>query len=261
MAAGWCYELSPGWLLARKQFFMATDAVRLHAAYKRAVKYGWKPGDDVPEFAALSMEKQSDSVGELKAFGTSARGHILEPYAVRELNRIFKSKKSENCHIEHWDDGIIYRDDFGFSPDAMPPIPKVFDEENPYKLNADDLRLSEQPEFIVEIKSYEPWKHGKTISIGKYENEKIQIAMAFKVFEKMTHAYLFMYCPAANSYKLLKFSRATLEPEIKMIDGMLYMWRSIHPVNLFSGNNGLLYSEDEIYQDWLKNQMSMFNLR
>lgn len=254
MAAGWYHEVSPGWLLARKQFFTATDAVKLRPAYKRAMKAGWKPGDDVPEFVALSMEKQSDQVNEIKVFGSAARGHIMEPYAVKELHWILKED------VVHMDDVLFYRDDYGFSPDATSRLVlPVEAHADPNKKDAEKFIV--QPEFVVEIKSYEPWKHGKTIATGKYEDERLQLAMAFKVFDEMEYSYLFFYCPAANSYELIRLNRTDLEDEIKMIDGMLYMWRNIHPVQLFSGSDSLKYSEEDIYETWQESQATMFNLK
>lgn len=253
MAAGWYHEVSPGWLEARKQFFTATDAVKLRPAYKRAIKAGWKPGDDVPEFVALAMEKQSDQVGETKVYGSAARGHIMEPYAVEELGKIL------NCNVRHVDDILIYRDDYGFSPDCMEDV--VLPYEWRMDCKGDATKIFRQPKFVVEIKSYEPWKFGKTVSAGKYEDEKLQLAMAFKVFDKMDHAYLFLYCPAANSYKLTRFHRTDLEDEIKLIDGMLYMWRNIYPLHLPGGNDSLLYTEESIYRSWQESQATMFNLK
>lgn len=202
------HQVSEEWLKARKRVLTATDVKALLPAYKRILKKPVAADQIVPEFAALWAEKKSTGLIETSSPSSSAaRGHVMEPWAVRAWNM------SSSRKICHWDDCIVTNGLLGFSPDALDvscPTEWAVEAEN---VNAT---------FGVEIKSYEPAKHMKSILVSKAEKEeRMQLASAFAVMPQLQKMFLLLFCPSAPIPVVsVSFTRDDLAEEIDLIEGI-----------------------------------------
>lgn len=191
----WYHRVSVPWLEARRDVLTATDVVKLLPEWKRIKKNGIDPGKVYPMFASVWCEKNTTTEPDPASIGAAARGHIMEPYAVESYNR----HHGEELFF-HWDDCIIKNNGLGFSPDAMDIRQDIDDVQcNAIdgKLVYDKYRLR-GPESILEIKSYSPGQHMKSIIKDKMDHDELmQIAVAFAVLPKLELAKLMFYCPDA----------------------------------------------------------------
>lgn len=247
----WHHEVSADWMKARKKYLMASDIVALLPAYKRAKKAKWTPGTIVPEFAALYAEKQSDMALKTETWDAAARGHFMEPYAVRELCEIIQT------NLDHWDDILIHTKDgtLGFSPDALDWRQEYFIDE----MCADDL--DGKVEFVAEIKCYEPKKHMKSVLANKFDlPEMYQLAVAFCVMPYVQIGGLFFYCPSAPiPMKYTRVERKDLADHFATIDGIREIWRdTVLRFGAVQNKYKPMYTEQQLmkyYMDQLDDSM------
>lgn len=220
MRETWYHEVDPVWLETRRDVLTATNVVKLLPEYKRVLRGKADPGRIVPRFAALWASKQTMAEVDPSSTGAAARGHIMEPYAVKDWN----AQKSPK--FSHWDDATIKRDGFGFSPDAM-DVEQPHDGTVEYRMSDDgrylmapDGSMLNAPKQIMEIKSYDVWHHMESVVAAKMDHEEImQIAMAFVVMPKLRYAKLLFYCPDAPiSMHCETYSRKDLMDQIELIE-------------------------------------------
>lgn len=193
----WQHKVGAEWLEARKSVLTATDVSGLQAEYKRYLKAG-DPGKIMPGFAALWAMKHSAGTPDVDSPSpAAARGHVMEPYAVESWNRQVDLK------FHHWDDCIICKGGFGFSPDAM-NVPQLTGDskldvthDGKFIVSSSGMRY-DSPTEVMEVKSYDVASHMKAIAEDRMKHKELmQLAMAFAVFPNLETARLLWFCPDA----------------------------------------------------------------
>lgn len=260
----WYHSVNPDWIKARREVFTATELRSLIPAYKRWLKKDDPDAID-PDFCALVAEKLSTGSYDTNTFSWAARGHIMEPYAVEEFNKIV------GTFLCHWDDCIIMDKErhVGFSPDALSisqsdwKVPKV---------SAEVLNGLHEHEFhtILEIKCYAPAKHMKAIfSDPKDLDERYQIAVAMLTCPWIQRGFLVFYNPTLNfdddtsgAVHICSYGRKELEEEIQLMDDILQLAvKHIRYVKERCTVKCMLkhsiYTEDEIYQEWIAEETNI----
>lgn len=181
----WYHEVDKNWLEARKVVITATEIVSMipkvfsRGKYKseKAVESMVKGESIIPAFAALWESKHSEDPIETGSSGPMARGHIMEPYAIKEFNHHYSPLK-----LYHYDDIILAecKDSplCGFSPDALTIEPKF-----PYKQKGGfsmDILLQDKSVVLGEIKCHNAAKHGELYATPKDKQpERLQLAASF----------------------------------------------------------------------------------
>lgn len=203
----WIHYVSVPWLKARKDVLTASDVVKLVPEYKRVKAKKQDATTILPMFASVWCEKNTITEPDPVSTGAAARGHFMEPYAVQSYNE-YQGEKV----YHHWDDCIIKNLGLGFSPDAM-DIKQAHDAveceasdggtQLVYHMEMDKKKNTiksgdrfHAPKKILEIKSYSPAQHMKSILKKKMDHDELmQIAVAFAVLQKLEQATLLFYCP------------------------------------------------------------------
>ena len=246
----WYHEVSEEWMQARKHVLTATDVKNLVPELKRIKKRN-DPDALSPGFVALWGEKNSDMLIDVSSTGAAARGHIMEPYAVDDWN------KQRNDKFFHWDDCVICNGYIGFSPDAI----DVQQPTGHVKLDWDGECLRDgdmvfpSPSRIMEIKSYEPAHHMKSVIEAKEDHqEKMQIAVAFYSLPCIESAVLLFYCPGAPiSMHKVEYTRNDLAEELAIVEEIEKEYaKTVNAMNNFDKPTlNAFHTEREI---WANNQ-------
>ena len=252
----WYHEVSAGWLKARQSVLTATDVSSLLPEYKRYLKQS-DPDKLMPGFAALWASK--NTIADLDTSSPSsaaARGHIMEPWAVRSWNT------QTQPYMYHWDDCLI-RDStgkLGFSPDAMTVMQKadhpVLDVYGDETMGVENI-LYHQPAEILEIKSYEPAKHMKAVITERMmHDELMQLAMAFVVLPYLEKAHMLWFCPGAPiSMHTEEYTRDDLHDQIRWIMEIAEVYyKQAQLCEKLSSNMVAQCTEEEVWQEFLKEQ-------
>lgn len=251
------------WLEARDTVLSATDIVKLMPAYKRASKANKEAGT-IPEFQALWGEKHSLRDRDNKSYGPAARGHIMESYAVDAWNKQFIKDK-----FYHWDDLLIRRGMIGFSPDAaniMQPCASVvldMDEIGTMACDGAGGYYDVDIKTIMEIKSYEAKHHFQCVLKDKMKQDEImQIAVAMYVMPSIEEAVLLFYCPGSPvSMQAFCYKREELQEQIDLVGEFAEQWKKTNDkICTIAGNLDSIYTEDEIYEDWLAMEQDVYAL-
>lgn len=243
----WEHEVSAEWLRARKLVLSATDIRKLAPAYRRAVKN--KPAEDeiVPEFAAVWADKHTDGYIDVSSpSSAAARGHVMEPYAVRAWNEQSPST------LYHWDDCVIVNGVIGFSPDAL----NVEQPEGPVSIDHSEIF----PKYGMEIKSYEPGHHMQCCLKGKMKHDEImQIAVAFAVCPGLEEMALVFFCPDAPiSMHAEVYTRADLSAQISLVHGVAAEYeRNAKLLSAMQPKLEARFSEEEIWNEYIKERMDV----
>lgn len=264
MTYRWYHEVSAEWLRARRTVLTATDVAGLMPEYKRYLKAG-DPDKIMPGFAALWCQKHSSSEPDPSSIGPAARGHIMEPWAVQSWNSQVPDEK-----YNHWDNCIICRNVFGFSPDAMNIAqPKELAKvqvalDGSILVDAVENKLySNAPTEIMEIKCYEPAKHMKSVIKGKMEHDELmQIAMAFVVLPKLQYARLLWFCPDSPfSMHTEVYTSDDLHDHIRWIleIGEVYMKQAALCEKIVSSGLTAQCTEREVYEDYIAEKETSLN--
>jgi len=249
MERRWYHEVSAAWLEARRSVISATEVVALLPAYKR-----WKKLGDAnaisPEFSALWAKKLATAEPDCSSKGAAARGHIMEPWAVRSWNA-----QSEQEYF-HWDDCVIANGILGFSPDAMTVRQEDDRPARPYW----EPEIADV-ESVMEVKCYEVSNHMKAICKDRMEHEEImQIAMAFAVLPGLTHARILWFCPDAPiSMHSEEYERDELAEQIQLVNSVASVFR-MHCDHWHGEISKGTYpmkaqcTEEEVWNDYLLSQ-------
>lgn len=259
MARRWYHEVSAEWLKARQAVLTATDVAGLLPEYKRYLKAG-SPDVPTPGFSALWCRKHSDTYLDTGSAEAAARGHIMEPYAIDSWNQ------QAVPTFYHWDDCIICKDIFGFSPDGM-VVPQLTNDvsfnvtsDGKFMVAASQMHY-DTPSEVMEIKCYDPAQHMKAIVEDRMEHKELmQIAMSFVVLQNLEAVRLVWFCPGTPiSMFTEKYTRDDLHDQIKWIleIGEVYLkcdryWQkkiSDEPASLEAK-----VTEEEIYLRYLEEQ-------
>lgn len=206
MSYHWKHTCDLAWLAKRQQYLTASDVRKLIPLTPTGRKKVIKDSDYISVMSSKMVLLDAD---DCVSYGAAARGHLLEPYAIEECNRILAEHKC-NIHLYHWDDEIVTdgKRKLAFSPDAMSVPMHDIDPAT-----ASDL-------VIAEVKCYNPERHLQTAYMDKSEmEERWQIATAMAVLSNIRDAYLVLFNPKMKVRKtfVIHFSREDLKEEIEMI--------------------------------------------
>ncbi|WP_299315063.1 hypothetical protein [uncultured Halomonas sp.] len=200
----WMHKVNPAWLEERKSYLSASDIKKLLPV----TPTGRKRSQDAINEAYLKAwaEKQCGiTEDDVTSFGPMARGHIMEPYAINEFNRL-----KVLIPLVHWDDMLIHRNGVACSPDAL-------DVEMP----TTGTSITDVPARLLgEVKSYNASMHYVTGLADKMElEERWQLATAFYVIETLEVAALILFNPNAK-HKMFThiYTRDDLKDEIKSVE-------------------------------------------
>ena len=210
----WVHEVDKEWMLARKKYLTATEAISL---ITEAKKYnGSKLG---PVVIGLWGEKNSIEEPETMSYGPAARGHKMEPFALE----IASKWTGISCH--HYDDVIITNGNIGFSPDGMDIVADNFD----YGTIIDYTKLkryeSDKP-TVFEAKCYSSRRHTQKYMEAKEKHEeRYQIAYAMLVIPYLEQGVLVFYNPdCGHEFEPVIYSRDDLKDEIETLKKVVNMW-------------------------------------
>ena len=218
------------WMNERQKYITASDVAKL-VPYTATGRKRNITDDDY--FQLMAEKEKILTIDDCISTGAAARGHILEPYAIKEANKFITRK------LNHWDDICLHRGYAGYSPDA--------------------LDVSARPyEAIVmgEVKCYNPAKHIiKSKQKLKDMEERWQLAMAFYVLPDLSYAYLILFNPGLCEGKLYinQYSRSMFENELEIIDTIVRRWVEVKEYfdsYLLSMSCALPVTEEELYAQW-----------
>lgn len=228
----WQHEVDSDWLKARHRYLTATDIVKLWPAAKK-----WKLGDQIPPtFIGLWMEKHSECDVNPVSFDAAARGHCMEPFAVLDANKVYGK------NFYHWDDIIIVNGSIGFSPDAMDIAQPVL----PVEIANDSGHVNDVQE-ILEVKCFQPYHHGQCVVNGPEKDQRLQIAMAFKVLPNLKTAHILYYCPGSPvDMSLFTYQESDLNDELYMIERVQVIWDTVGTALGKLNTKNASYTEKEI---------------
>lgn len=206
----WFHKCDLGWLMARQDCLTATDVKDLLPITKTGRK---RTVTDDAYIGVLAKKLQVLTDEDCESTGAAARGHVLEPYAIKMYN---ESILDPTNWLFHWDDIVITRRPFkrfslGFSPDALdaePPKDRgMFCFDNRFKR-------------VGEVKSYYSTKHLVCANTPADQlEERWQIAVAMAVQTTIEEGRLLFYNPSMPKDMLyvVEYDRADLADEIDMV--------------------------------------------
>lgn len=212
----WEHHCSLDWLRERQKYLTASEIRSLIPLTKTGRPRTITDADKLKVYAGKMKHLTED---DCVSYGAAARGHILEPYAIHELNSVLRDRMKGD-ELFWWDDKLISDKgrSIAFSPDAM---------NVPMDWHGDIYDIS----YIAEVKSYSPEKHLVTAYAKKGEREeRWQIATAMALVPTISYAYLVLYNPSIEKkdYRLFvsSYHRRELEEEINMICDVERDWES-----------------------------------
>ena len=214
----WEHKCSLEWMTARQNCLTASDVKELlpYTATGRPRKIG-----NEQYIKVLARKKAQLSDDDTLSLGAAARGHILEPEAIKFYNE--ERDPAVYPMLYHWDDLVVSRYkryELGFSPDAM-------DIRPPFalgpRINFDNI----EPHTIGEIKCYSPERHllcGTTTPM-KLE-ERWQVAVAMAVCPSVEYGILLFYNPSMEKQMFcVSYSRYDLKDEIEKVREVEEAWK------------------------------------
>ena len=254
----WSHQVSTEWLNARRDVVTATELRDLLVGKTKWTK-AQKAGTQVaPAFAALWGQKHSIMEPDPMSYGPAARGHIMEPYAVKDYSML----NGDKWH--HWDDCIICNNGLGFSPDAMDI------EQSPYagvrcdvikgKLVSGEMKYAAMPTSILEVKSYGIDNHMKNMVANKMSlKERYQIAVAMMVIPTLKEGILVQYCPQLSEWSMYShtYTRDELEKEIEELSEALDMWnKTCRYFDSKTSEMEATVSEMDVYDEYIASKQN-----
>lgn len=248
----WKHNVSEVWLLARQPYLTASEILGLIPEYKR-IKKGKVELFRSPVFARLYGEKQSLDV-DPESRGPAARGHVLEPYAVDEANRIIGKQR-----FYWWDDRIITDRPIGFSPDGLdvPPLGGTRIKVDKTQLISKSEKIP-GPTSMLEVKCYQAGKHFQcklAASYGRLLDERWQIACGMAVCPTITEGWLVFYAPQCRDVFMHRYSRIDLMEEIEIVREIAEMWFSFEKHMDLLPSQPPSKTEDEIYREYMMTEL------
>lgn len=214
----WEHECSIEWLQARKKYLTASAIGSLAKAKKRG------PAAYRKKLAELQAEKMQEVLpDDCKSYGAAARGHLLEPYAIRQL------AETTGIGFWHWDDVVLYSPSgFGYSPDALSVLcPDVGSCDRPANLY--------WPAYGAEVKSYGASKHMQLMTSPiSMLDERWQLACAFATLPSLKAMFLVGFNPSMGEKGFFsrRVERTDLSLEIKECFEILDDWNDADPVEI-----------------------------
>lgn len=237
----WFHKCDLGWLKARQECLTATDVKDLLPITKTGRK---RVVTEDAYLGVLAKKLQLLTNEDCESTGAAARGHVLEPYAIKMYNESILDPLN---WLFHWDDIIVTRRPFkkfslGFSPDAL-------DAEPPKGCG---MFAANEFKRIGEVKSYYPTKHLVCANTSADQlEERWQIAVAMAVCETIKEGRLLFYNPSMPKDMLyvVEYDRASLADEIDMVLDVEDKWLTF--VDNYSAN---ISNRPNVYVDGLLEQ-------
>ena len=255
----WFHKCDLEWLKARQVCLTATDVKELLPFTKTGRK---RTIDDETYLKVLSRKMAYISDDDCISTGSAARGHILEPYAIKAFN----DSGVYPATLYHWDDVVITRDmhqylGLAFSPDALGFEQVNYERNYAFPVISPNQITDNKIKVIGEVKSYYPEKHltsGYTPH-GKHE-ERWQLATAMAVCDDIDEAYLIFYNPSlVLQLFVFVYTRADLQSEIETVleveDNWLMWFDNMYPTlpTSFIGT-GAIDEEQRIIKEIVKKE-------
>ena len=260
MAEGWRHEASLEWLDARRSVLTASEIVKLQPALRKYRKeVAADPAYLPPAFVAMWARKNTElavDMGDSVSWSWAARGHIMEPYAVKDFNSALGAP-----FMYHWDDCVVKNGVIGFSPDAL-DVPQPPNGEPECSVGMGGLQFEDGvvplPVEGMEIKSYEPGHHMECVIRPRMQAEELmQLAVAMHVLPSLKVMHLVFYCPGApvpmwvNSY-----SRKDLAAQIRLVEETrdVYVNTAMQVAAKFKPTFETSVTDADVYAEWIKQE-------
>ncbi len=204
----WTHQVRTEWLMARKKYLSASDVKKLIP-----VTASGRPRANMDEaYLKVWAEKHSFvTEDDINSSGPMARGHLLEPYAIAEFNKIGVMP----C-LYHWDDTVIHNmSSISCSPDSL-DVPNDIG-----RFDVDECEVDAR--YMGEVKAYGPAPHYQTGLADKMTlDERWQIATAFYTMPGLEEAALILFNPNTEHPLFWhKYTRADLADEIGMVEDVI----------------------------------------
>lgn len=208
----WEHKCSLEWLQARQGFLTASEIKQLIPLTPAGKK---KEITNVDRAKILIKKMKMLTEDDCMSYGAAARGHILEPYAIKQYNDTY------HINMHHWDDCLIYNKafDVAYSPDAL-DIPQLTEDVNIW--NGDI-----EPTKLVEVKSYGEESHIKCILADPMKlEERWQVATAMCISPSIDEAVIVFYNPSlsSSSMGIAEYDRGDLADEMAIINVVCKDW-------------------------------------
>lgn len=201
----WEHKCDLDWLKQRQKYLTASD-IRMLIPYTKTGRP--RTITDVERMKVMASKMIDLTEEDCMSYGAAARGHILEPYAIDNLNEMLEMRFGPgNKTFFWWDDKMVTLENrsIAFSPDAMDvPMTSNF----------------EAPSAIAEVKSYTPERHLITAYSKPEEiEERWQMATAMALLSNIEEAHLVLFNPRMTHRKtfVITFDRDDLSKEINTI--------------------------------------------
>jgi hypothetical protein len=199
----WFHKVDPKWLEERKRYLSASDVKKLIPITATGRARSGMAEANLKVWAEKLARVTED---DICSSGPMARGHLLEPYAIAEFNKL------RMVELYHWDDAVIHGPDgMSCSPDALDmPMAKGKVAWNGAKI---------VPTYHGEVKAYNAATH-YAVGLGDKMTleERWQIATAFHVMPTLKNSFLIMYHPGVKHPLFWhEYVRAELKDELDMI--------------------------------------------
>lgn len=242
----WRHEVDPRWLVARKRLLTASQIESIIPYTSTGRKRSESSINDA--VIKIFADMMSDELGVVST-GAAARGHIMEPWAVRQI------------FANHWDDVIISNNKLGlgWSPDGSVDMPQPHEEPSgPFDIDCNSVHM----EHGVEVKCYSPQRHYEVmLQDPKDRKEKWQIATAFATVPTLKKMTLVLCNPnTQDKFYTHEYLREDLDEEIAEVESVAEdFWKRFlclrHDVDSLS-TNGCFFTENDVWEDWRARNMA-----
>lgn len=201
----WQHQCSREWLQARKKYLTASE-VRSLLPFTASGKA--RKSDQIASSCLDVWAHKQETVSEEDVYskGAMARGHILEPWAIREYNNHLSPEK----RLFHWDDTLVYSEGTAYSPDALDILPPQ---------DCHELPDNGGKRILGEVKCYQANRHYAVAHADKMcLEERWQIAMAMYVSPSLEEGHLILFNPNVRHPLFYHvYTRAELFNELEAI--------------------------------------------
>lgn len=216
----WRSVCSLEWMQERQKHLTASDVKALLPVSRTGRS---RNVTDMDRLKVYAEKLRILTLDDCVSTGAAARGHILEPYAVKAFNWYAEDHKWP-VHFEHWDDVVVGKPTPGmalaYSPDGM-------NVRIPDGINAFCSTHCHTADSILEIKSYNAAHHMECIATPKEKlEERWQVATAMAADDYINYAWIMFFHPGMkyNGIGLHHYDRGELSDEIGIIKQIEYDW-------------------------------------
>ena len=205
----WKHVVDKEWMMARSHYLTASSIKNILPITETGRKRSQAQIEANMLKVASNMMMTYIPDEDCVSTGMAARGHLLEPIAIEEVNDVAK------LDLYHWDDIILVNGLLGWSPDAM-SIPQTT-KTALYNIKENGAPC---PASIGEVKSYGIERHIASVYTDKKDcPERWQLAVGMALLRNCQFANLIFFNPDSGIRIAIKtYSRQDLEDEIKMVE-------------------------------------------